>query len=158
MRARRWIVAVCVVVVGLGAGGAAFASASADGSHESDSFTVLEHTTSVNLTHQPPGVGDRLLLQADLLETAHHHTVGVLDVNCVFGFANHALCDATATLEGRGQLVLVGEITDLFAASSFDIAITGGTNEFRGAEGQFHTVILSQTDARDTFLLNQAKD
>jgi len=136
----------------------ASSAASPAPNHHSKVLVVREHTTNFIVSKQPPGPGDSLVAQSDLLETSHHRKVGVVDVHCVFGFADHALCDATAVFTGRGQINVSGEITHPFTTKSFDIAITGGTNVFRGVDGQFHSDILSMTDSIDTFRFDEAED
>jgi len=157
MRSRPWITAVVVGLLAVGAGGAAFASAGDDG-HAEKTFTLIQHETNFALiTHGPqPAAGDTIVIRDDLLRSGEHgqatEKVGFDNIQCTVTFDSHILCHAATELFGRGQLTQQGVIA-FPPPSSFDTAVTGGTDNFRGARGEVHRVQLSQTDSRLTFQL-----
>ncbi len=157
MRARPWITAVVVGLLAVGAGGAAFASA-ADDEHVDKTFTLIQHQTNFAfITHGPqPAAGDTIVIRDDLFRTGEHRQatekVGFDNIQCTVTFESHLLCHAATELFGRGQLTQQA-VTTFPPPSNFATAVTGGTDDFRGARGEAHVVQLSQTDSRLTFQL-----
>jgi hypothetical protein len=78
--------------------------------------------------------GDYLLFESGIY-TPRGDRVGRDSVRCVNGIRTFA-CDGTVQLFGRGKIVVSGA----FFGDDTQIAITGGTREFRNAGGQLFAV------------------
>jgi hypothetical protein len=124
---------------------------------DSGTVHVLSHVTSFKTTQANPNVvapGDELFIGGTVMRAASPHTqIGTFGVHCVATGAggSQVLCDAAYVLPA-------GQITAqvLVAAqppASFKVAITGGTERYRNAEGQATIVTLNQTDDDVTFHL-----
>ncbi|QIK66654.1 hypothetical protein G7072_10160 [Nocardioides sp. HDW12B] len=60
-------------------------------------------------------------------------------------------CVGTLTLRGRGQITIQGAITfSETSGDSFSLAVTGGTGEFRGVNGE---MVVVERDGPDRYLL-----
>jgi len=80
-----------------------------------------------------PFPGDEALFKFSVYASSDlKKTVGTALFTCEYNFDKNAFCDATYQLSG-GTLVGAGQFN--FNASSFAIAITGGTGKYRGRQG-----------------------
>ncbi len=90
-------------------------------------------TTRSNEKIFGPFPGDEGEFEFDLYTSAGHKIkAGSVIFVCQYGLGQTALCDASFQLRG-GTLVAKGATT--FGASSFTLAIIGGTHGFRGTKG-----------------------
>ena len=88
--------------------------------------------------------GDQILFSDTLVDQAGRR-VGHDQARCTIMFADEVLCDATFVLAGRGQLTIEGV--------GLNLAVTGGTGEFRKARGQLHETFLPTGEFRFAFTL-----
>jgi hypothetical protein len=111
----------------------------------------------------PPAVGTRLFISEALHATDDGTTagdeVGRSHIECTAQVVEiHFLCDAALVFDNGSQLT-VSVALDFSDPSTqgqpFDIAVTGGTNDFFGATGQIHATDIS-TSANETVTLYAA--
>ena len=69
---------------------------------------------------------------------------------CTVAFGDNAICEAQATLNGRGNIVVAGASGE---QKDFDIAVTGGTGQFQNVRGQLHIHQVNDVDSVDTLHL-----
>ena len=81
---------------------------------------------------QGESVGDFFIFRERLLDPGTRAYVGSLSVQCTLTFGATE-CLGTAILFDRGKITLAGNVPNY---PRFAVAITGGTLEFRGAQGQ----------------------
>jgi hypothetical protein len=113
--------------------------------------------------NSPPAVGTRLFISEALHATDDGTTpgdvVGRSHIECTAQVVEiNFLCDAALVFD-RGSQLTVSVDLDFSDPSSqgepFDIAVTGGTNDFFGATGQIHATDVS-TSANETVTLYEA--
>ncbi len=104
-------------------------------------FALIARETNVQFLDNQPGQlapGDRFVVRSNLLQG--DKVVGEDHVSCTAMFDNKVLCNSTYVVNGRGALMGQGLIT--FGAREFDIAIIGGTGDYRTARGVVHVTVL----------------
>lgn len=102
-----------------------------------------------NVIPAPRQIGDRWYLREDLKQDGR--LVGFNTVDCVVVFNENLMCTVVTALHGRGDMVSQGLIRGgarVGGNSVFDLAITGGTFEFRDARGAIHIKLSSITQGR----------
>ncbi|MER7765820.1 hypothetical protein [Kitasatospora sp. NPDC096140] len=131
-------------------------------SGQQKTFTLLAQVTRESLLHlgtgDAPSQGDQIVFAEDLLRDGEK--VGHGGGACTVTFlarpgAGEAQCQVTTALPG-GQLTTQG--LQSFAdhvLGEFDVAITGGTGDFRSAGGFVHGVPRSATEIELTFHLDR---
>jgi hypothetical protein len=77
--------------------------------------------------------GDYVVFRDRLRDPHTNALIGALSVQCLITFADSAECSGTAILFNRGKLSFAGNSPSF---PRFALAITGGTGEFRGANGE----------------------
>ncbi len=82
---------------------------------------------------QGPSVGDTILFKQAIYAHGGVNRVGSLYVECVLHFSDIAECEGTMALSGRGKLTFSGTVPP---KPQFFLAITGGTGEFIGRDGE----------------------
>jgi hypothetical protein len=160
LSARLPVVAIAAVCVAVLATAGVASGTGAQGATKLSFYSVLKHKGFLNNTddlargegHNPfgnysgssvttrsneklfgPFPGDEGEFQFDLYTGADHKTrAGSAIFVCQYGLGQTALCDAAFQLSG-GNLVAKGGTT--FGASSFTLAIIGGTGGFRSTKG-----------------------
>jgi hypothetical protein len=81
-----------------------------------------------------PFPGDDTLYSFNLFtDQSLKNQIGSAVYTCHYNFAKHALCTVYYTL-GKGTLLAAGPVD--FTATSFTLALTGGTKTYIGANGQ----------------------
>jgi hypothetical protein len=113
--------------------------------------------------NNPPAVGTRLFISEALHKTDNGSTpgdeVGHSQIECTAQVVKlNFLCDAALVFDSGSQLTASVHL-DFSNPSTegqpFDIAVTGGTNDFFGATGQIHATDIS-TSANETVTLYDA--
>jgi hypothetical protein len=98
-----------------------------------------------------PFPGDEGLYSASVYADAHLKAhVGSVVFTCQYEFDKNAFCDAAIQLKG-GTLTAAGALD--FSASSYGLAITGGTGNYREASGQLKAVSVGKHTQRLSILL-----
>jgi hypothetical protein len=135
--------------------GGSLATTMAASSEDGDvrTITVLDRTTDeqdLDLDHSGGfGPGDVNIFTSDELNGAGRKVgVGNGTITVAYG---HVLIEGTVTLAGRGQITFAG--ADDLDAESGRLAVTGGTEEFRGVRGEVRFETLDGTDTRLRFRL-----
>jgi hypothetical protein len=108
-----------------------------------DKDTVEEGTNTRPKDDRGDGIGDYFVGYSPLLNKPGGRVIGNEKHQCwSFGGTEDsfsALCNATLWLEGRGKIMVYGSFKAVFTrqgpANVPKFAITGGTGEFRGAQG-----------------------
>jgi len=103
----------------------------------------------IDVGAQGESPGDTLLFESALF-TPSGDRVGRDSVRCTFGIRTF-VCDATFQITGRGKIVVAGA----FFGGEPQLAITGGTREFRDAGGQFLPLDESEDTTRLVFQLTE---
>lgn len=96
----------------------------------------------VDIANDGMGPGDYFYLSLKLYNQAGTTKIGRGAVRCDLGY-NSQTCNATLFLFKQGQITVTG--TQYFSRSKFALAITGGTDKFRGAGGLVRVVQDSTT-------------
>jgi hypothetical protein len=78
--------------------------------------------------------------------------VGTGRVVCTAQPDDAVVCNAVYTITGQGDLTLAGAVSGS-NQRDFYVAVTGGTQAFRGARGDDHITEINDTDSRETFTL-----
>ena len=73
--------------------------------------------------------------------------------SCTFELQNWAYCQAAAVITDRGQIVVAGFIKGSDGPSTFDLAITGGTEEFDNVRGSLQVAETANNRSTLTFTL-----
>jgi hypothetical protein len=115
---------------------AARAEAARDGNKTFTVVEVEERTASVDVGDAGEGPGDYFLFESRLMSQDGSKQVGRDSGRCMIAVRTFT-CDATASIFGKGKIVVSGT---LFGEADSRIAITGGTGAFKDAAGQL-TVI-----------------
>jgi hypothetical protein len=90
-------------------------------------------TTPTKEAGNGPAPGDRTVITFKLFSNSNlKQSVGSATFICEYGAAKNGMCQAAYVLSG-GMLLGTGFFN--FNASSFQIAIAGGTGKYRGAKG-----------------------
>lgn len=123
----------------------------------------------------PPSAGDRFLLVDTLyLDEARTELAGRNDIECTVtefsgtseeDFEQHMLCHGVVTLDGAGTLAWQAALHfSAMAESEFDpeapfatVAITGGTGEYFGANGQAQLFDTSPEDSVESLTRYEVK-
>ena len=172
MRSKITIAAVLAVI--FAAAGVTLAAADSGGSGDDGAPRVItlfafsdpDRATFVDVapTGDAPTLGDRFVVSGDVFDRKGGTSLGVTAVDCVFvrfepiDSPTEATlqCVATISLEG-GQITVQGVLTTPTAEGElpppFDLAITGGTGEYEGAEGHITVEELSDTEENITVTL-----
>jgi hypothetical protein len=137
------------------AGGLATTVASSSEADHSRTITLLDRTTDeqdLDLDHSGGfGPGDVNVFTSDELDGSGRKVgVGNGTITVAYG---HVLVEGAVTLAGRGQITFAG-VDDLDATRG-RLAVTGGTEEFRGASGELRFESLNGTDTRLKFRLGR---
>lgn len=149
-----------MVLVGvLITGGLAVTSASAGGSHSDDETTTIwlkaKAVEEVEVDTDGSGdfsLGDQIVFTDDLY--LKRTKVGTLEGFCVVQRIDDPdatiQCMVTAVVDGAGQITHQGVIPvdEDGLPRKFALAITGGTGDFAGAEGQTKIIPVSETKVR----------
>jgi hypothetical protein len=152
MSRKLFATAAAIAVVALAVGGGTFASASSS-DHQSRTLTFIEKSTNtfVDLGPTGAGLGDELVFNGRLWNTAQTRQVGSTHGYCVVVDLQRGLvhCVGSATLRG-GSLQLSGTIGQ---TATFTVAITGGTGAYQGVGGRLvvHNLNQQGTLSRDVF-------
>ena len=163
---RRIAVLSGLVLVG-GVLGPSTAFAGEDGNHDDrwiaveDEFAVVlpdgqtftEDPGPMNPNDAPP-VGTRLFISEKLYKTDDGKTrgdaVGRSHIECTAQVVEFSfLCDAALVFDDGSQLIVSVHLDfsdPSLEGEPFDIAVTGGTNDFFGATGQITATDLSMSD------------
>jgi hypothetical protein len=162
----RFKLAVAATAATMAFGGVALASANSGGSSDDHGgqtiFAVTVQTTDIDLGATGFSLGDQQVFSDDLSARKGASTLGtdggvctIVRVTDAKKFAGTAQCVVTLSLPG-GQIALQGLVTftgdDL--PEPFDIAVTGGTGDYRDASGQATVEELNDTDANLTLHLS----
>jgi hypothetical protein len=154
----RRMIGIAVMALVLIAGISVFSSASAgdgDSSNDGQTFRLLAKTVQaaeLDLGDTGLSLGDQFVFTDDLflkgkLVGSDH---GFCMITRVEEGAHQiaAECVVTAVLDGKGQITVQGvAVFQETATAPFTLAITGGTDRFRGASGQVKVRELSDTEA-----------
>jgi hypothetical protein len=100
------------------------------------SFILIEEEGQFTYVDTGPGgdsEGDYVVFRDRLRHPQTNALIGALSVQSLITFADSAECSGTAILFNRGKLSFAGNSPSF---SRFALAITGGTGEFRGANGE----------------------
>lgn len=108
--------------------------------------TGLKVGEELDLGARGRSVGDQFIFSGNLFSTGRqpHRVVGRVGGFCVITDLerNAGQCSMTAVLAG-GQLTVQGELAGIPTPKPGTIAITGGTGEFRNAQGQMALKFLT---------------
>jgi hypothetical protein len=178
MRRRRIAVLSGLVLLGGVLGpSTAFAGDNGDSGHNPNRWIAVEDHFTVVLPdgqtfpgdagpldpNNPPPVGTRLFISEALHATEDGTTqgdeVGRSHIECTAQVVGiNFLCDAALVFDNGSQLTVSVDLdfSDPNAQGQpFDIAVTGGTNDFFGATGQIHATDVS-TSPNQTVTLYEA--
>lgn len=132
----------------LAGGGVALASSAQPHITSAETITVHEHdsqSTFVDVNHNHrPDPGDAFLFAGALSNPRTHKVVGSVEGKCTVMFGQNDLCEAQATLNGRGTVevsVGAGNVRD------FDAGVIGGTGLYQNARGEAHIHNVSNSDS-----------
>ena len=151
---RRVLIAATAVAAGtVVEGSLATTMAGSSEDEQVRTITLLDRTTNEqdpDLDHSGGfGPGDVNISTSDVLDRDGRKAgVGNGTITVAYG---HVLVEGTVRLAGRGQITFAGA-DDLDAASG-RLAVTGGTEDFRGAGGEVRFETLNGTDTRLRFRL-----
>jgi hypothetical protein len=150
MRNRIAVAAAVLAVAGIGAGGVA---AAANWDETSPKTIVLAaHQTDVAVgvhsgAPDSPAPGDTFVIRQQLRSTGRD--VGVATITCTAAFHGEFACQADIDLSSRGHI----EVQGVTQQGPSDLAVTGGTGEFRLAAGQTTVVGAGNVDQQLTIHL-----
>jgi hypothetical protein len=99
------------------------------------------------------GPGDVFLFVSSLTDPADDSRVGTVRGQCTVQIGHWQLCEAGASLDGRGEIFVSGVIQNTNQPAAFDIPITGGTGEFDNVRGTVHIDPVSNSVSEDTLSL-----
>jgi hypothetical protein len=154
VRVMRRIIGVAIMALVLIAGVSVFSSANAGNngsSKDGGSFRLLTKTVDeadIDVGAPKESLGDYFVFTEDLFMKGKR--VGSDHGSCMatrIDAAEFSLqCVVTLVLDGKGQITVQGAVTFSEASgSTFTLAITGGTDRFRGASGQVKVREISAT-------------
>jgi allene oxide cyclase len=116
-------------------------------------FIVVERALTDRVIDSPPlgdSLGDWLVFSNALYDETNTTLVGVDQGFCMRSRPLHGIWECTYTnILANGNIVVQGPFYDNREASTF--AITGGTGDFAGAEGQMVLTFRSETELVFTF-------
>lgn len=114
-----------------------------------------EDNVHVNVGDSAAGPGDYTVFRDDLLSEGKSQTkVGDNFGICVDQFPPAgAQCEGVARLEGRGDITFQG-LVPLDLARPFNIAVTGGTGDFRNVRGEATVELVSEDPFTQRFTIN----
>jgi hypothetical protein len=146
-----WAAVAAAVLTATIVAGFAFAGAGKHQASKDRGTTTLvlidketDDGTFLDLGETGESPGDTFTARDDLFDAKGAKKVGEAFVHCVlqFGEPPKSQCDVVARLDGRGDVTLSGLVP--VANDPFDIAVTGGTGEFRFARGQAHLEVIDE--------------
>jgi hypothetical protein len=108
---------------------------------DTDDFTLVRHGPGVN-------PGDEVLFRNKLRDPRTNAFVGVISNHCSITFHDSSECEGTLILFHRGKITFAGNVP---IADHFVVAVTGGTQEFRGVRGQ--AFVTDTTNPRDPIVV-----
>ncbi|MDX6630088.1 MAG: hypothetical protein QOH00_2334 [Gaiellales bacterium] len=149
-----WMVPAVLGALALSVGSLATASAN-HGSDKVVRLTFIEKTAGGTFLDFDksggPTVGDVFVFQNDLLDPTTNAKVGTAEGHCmVINAQGDSDCDASGVLAG-GQVRVAG--FSPANASTFSLAVTGGTGAYRGVGGQITIESIDDSTSRDTLEL-----
>jgi hypothetical protein len=167
----KFLIATVLAAV-FAAAGVTFASADShsagdDGAQSIELFAVTDQFAFIDADgsgETAPTVGDQFVFSDNLFDHKGGTKVGTDGVSCTFVHVAPAAtptegtlqCVATVSLAG-GQITIQGIFTTPLAENElpppFELAVTGGTGEYEGAEGHVTVEELNDTDANLTVVL-----
>ena len=110
-----------------------------------------DSTSATKETGVGPFAGDRAVFTFRLYSDAKlTKQIGYATFICQYAFNKNAFCNASYQL-GRGQLMGQGAFN--FSASKFQLAIVGGTGQYRGLTGDMRALPAVQHTQRLSFVL-----
>jgi allene oxide cyclase-like protein len=171
MRTKIMIAAVLAVLFAVA--GVTLAAADSNGSGDDDQprviklFAFNDPDRSVSVDVPPTGgtaptLGDGFVFSGDVFDHKGGTRLGTTAVQCTIVRLEPPTeavlqCVATISLEG-GQITIHGVFTSPLAEGAlpapFDLAVTGGTGDYEGAEGHLTVKELSDTEENLTVTLN----
>jgi hypothetical protein len=102
-------------------------------------------------TGKGPFAGDSTLYAFDLYTSpTRTKKVGTAAYDCYYNFARHALCYLTFDVNGS-TLIATGQVN--FKTTQFKLPVTGGTVQYKGANGEVAMKAMSTTTQRLVFTL-----
>ena len=137
------VTAAAVVLGGVSAGGVAAAASSDKGGTKTIVVTARQTAFAAGVhsgAHGSPAPGDTFVIGQQLRNTAGD--AGIATIACTVAFHNDFTCQADIALTGRGHIELGGLIT----SGRADLAVTGGTGEFRSAAGEATIIGVGHVD------------
>jgi len=97
-----------------------------------------------------PLPGDTALFSFKLYTSAaRKNSVGTASYTCTYTFGNKGTCEAYFDLK-NGTIFATGPVD--FSASTFSLAITGGTSAYLGADGQIGSIPVAASGKPETRL------
>jgi len=138
----------------LAGGGVALASSAGPHITSAQTIHLLEHDThqafvDINHNHRPDP-GDSFVFAGTLSNPSTHKVVGSVNGQCTVTAGSSSLCNATGTVNGKGQVEVGGTTGN---ERHFDIGVLGGTGLYQNARGIIHIDQINDTDSMDTLRL-----
>jgi hypothetical protein len=128
---------------------AATTIAAVRGAANSSGSTVLllrEHpgeSAFIDVGGDGPSVGDYVMFEDQLTYLGSSKVVGQDSVRCTFG-PTSTICDGTASVFGKGKVVIYGAS---FGRGDNQYSVTGGTGLYKGVGGQLNVANLRHGDS-----------
>jgi hypothetical protein len=147
MRNRLAVAVAVIAIAGIGAGGIAAAAEKDGTSRETIVLAARQTDVAVGVhsgTPNMPAPGDTFVIRQQLRSAGRD--VGAAIITCTAAFRGEFACQADIDLTGRGHI----EIQGVTQRGQSELAVTGGTGEFRDAAGQATLVGAGDVDQQLT--------
>lgn len=114
--------------------------------------TITTELSQVDVGAKGPSLGDGIVVSAKLLQGRHQ--VGHQGAVCTTVSLNRQQAQCVATYSFRGGQITAQALVRLGSPAPYLVAITGGTGQYKGAEGQIHVRPATPTNPKGILTFN----
>lgn len=114
--------------------------------------TVITELSQVDVGAKGPSLGDEIVFSAKLLQGGHQ--VGHQGAVCTTVSLKRQEAQCVATYFFRGGRITAQALIRLGSPAPYLVAITGGTGQYEGAEGQIHVRPATHTNPKGVLTFN----
>ena len=153
MRTKLAYMAAGALLMAMVAGGITIASASSKAGGTT-TIKVTSKTTDFRGIDEGPqggGIGDEFVVRKSLSQNGKW--VGQEQMTCEAVFGGRAMCTAGFKFAKRGQIVTTAVVNLFPRVAQYNVPITGGSGEFKGARGQVLVTNPTKNTSELTFTL-----